>query len=510
MAFFLIEVGWKKMKKDKKIISMNNKEAKKFLLKGSSYCNLELPSYFKFEHILADIIKQVDNRPMQSFYNNNIKPNELENVNYKMINNKDGKYAWRPFEIIHPYLYVEVVEKICEEENWGEIITRFKKFSKLKKIKCCSIPLESKSKRNDKKESILNWWDSFEQETITKSIDFQYMACTDISNCYPSIYTHSIPWALYTKEVAKTKRDNNLIGNLIDLKIRNMQYGQTNGIPQGSILMDFIAELVLGYADELLDSELNRLNVKNYYILRYRDDYRIFTNNTYELEIILKKITEILGNLNFKLNTQKTFITDDIITNSIKKDKMYCFENEIDNRLNIQKKMMIIRSNATKFPNSGTVLKQLTQIYKSNIKKLKSKPNNFQQILAITIDIMYICPRTFPICSAILSKLLIFVSDNERTKYINKIIKKFDLLPNTDYLNIWLQRITILFKRDKPYESTLLCKKIYNNQNIWNSSWITSININENLIIDENQISRLKPIIDVKEVDFLSDYNNYY
>ena len=65
--------------------------------------------------------------------------------------------------------------------------------------------------------------------------------------------------------------------------IQEMSFGQTNGIPQGSILMDFIAEIVLGYADELLSKELVKLKINDYKILRYRDDYRIFTNNNYDL-----------------------------------------------------------------------------------------------------------------------------------------------------------------------------------------------------------------------------------
>jgi hypothetical protein len=59
--------------------------------------------------------------------------------------------------------------------------------------------------------------------------------------------------------------------------MQGMNYGQTNGIPQGSVLMDFIAEMVLGYIDERLSECLDK-NM-NYHIIRYRDDYRIFTNN---------------------------------------------------------------------------------------------------------------------------------------------------------------------------------------------------------------------------------------
>lgn len=35
-----------------------------------------------------------------------------------------------------------------------------------------------------------------------------------------------------------------------------MQHNQTNGIPQGSVLMDFVAEIVLGYVDLRLSKEL--------------------------------------------------------------------------------------------------------------------------------------------------------------------------------------------------------------------------------------------------------------
>lgn len=56
-----------------------------------------------------------------------------------------------------------------------------------------------------------------------------------------------------------------------------------NGIPQGSVLMDFIVEMVLGYADAALICKIKNYNrkeerykIEDYQILRYRDDYRIF------------------------------------------------------------------------------------------------------------------------------------------------------------------------------------------------------------------------------------------
>ena len=40
-----------------------------------------------------------------------------------------------------------------------------------------------------------------------------------------------------------------------------MRYGQTNGIPQGSVLMDFISEMVLGYIDKLLEEKISNIKI---------------------------------------------------------------------------------------------------------------------------------------------------------------------------------------------------------------------------------------------------------
>ena len=98
------------------------------------------------------------------------------------------------------------------------------------------------------------------------------------------------------------KGEIGLLGNVIDTYMQGMQYGQTNGIPQGSVLFDFIAEMVLGYADSQVSEVLASNDITDYKILRYRDDYRIFCNRKDELEKIAFVLQDILANLNFQLN----------------------------------------------------------------------------------------------------------------------------------------------------------------------------------------------------------------
>ena len=86
--------------------------------------------------------------------------------------------------------------------------------------------------------------------------------------------------------------------------------------------MDFIAEIVLGYADAELERKVNNQGIKDYHILRYRDDYRIFTNNSRDGEYILKSLAEVMIELGLKLNPSKTDRSDEVITASIKEDKL--------------------------------------------------------------------------------------------------------------------------------------------------------------------------------------------
>ena len=180
----------------------------------------------------------------------------------------------------------------------------------------------SKTKKGQQASQVANWWNEVEQLSLEQALEYSYLFSTDISDCYGSIYTHTITWALHSKEKAKQfLKDNSLKleGDNIDWLIRQMTNNQTNGIPQGSVLMDLIAEIVLGYADLLLSKNLEDNNIEDYKIIRYRDDYRIFVNNTQTGNKIIKILTEVMIELGFKLNATKTQKTEDIIEGSLKK-----------------------------------------------------------------------------------------------------------------------------------------------------------------------------------------------
>lgn len=503
-----------------RILDLNHSDARQFFLKQESYINFDLPKYFVFENLLQAVSNHIGSQELSTFYSTYTNaqgqtkrhfPAEFEDVNYKFLNNKDGKFAWRPLQLIHPALYVSLVNKITEPANWDLIVNRFAQFQDNPKIRCYSIPLRSDNQQSDKATSVSQWWHEIEQQSLELALKYEYVLHTDISGCYGSIYTHSVPWAIHTKlEAKKNRRDQNLIGNSIDKHLQDMAFGQTNGIPQGSVLMDFIAEMVLGYADLELSERIQKDNIQDYEIIRYRDDYRIFSNNPQTAERITKLLTEVLIELGIRLNAQKTIVSNNVIRNSIKSDKLYWMSARKGAK-GIQEHLLIIHNLSELHPNSGSLSKALLEFY-NRIKDIKETKQNIRVLVSILVDIMYKNPRTYPIASAILSKLLSLIPETDKKNEILDLIsQRFEKIPNTGHIKIWLQRLTIKFDRQKQY-SEKLCEKVNNpTLPIWNSDWLENdlkTLIETTPIIDETVIANIDVVIAKEEVElFKTEYD---
>lgn len=490
----------------KKLLKMQHDKARLFFLKPESYSTIDLPLYYNFDKVIKYIDKKIYGKDYKTFYCPNDRPGNYNDVNYKIYKNKNGKYAWRPLELINPFLYVAMVNLITEKDNWKIIVERFEEFSKNKNIVCCSIPNESSGKESDKKTNIKNWITSVEQETIKLAIDYKYMAITDITNCYSSIYTHTIPWSLYGEDYAKQNRnDKSLLGNKIDSIFQDMNYSQTNGIPQGSVLTDFMAELILGYADYLLGKRLETLDVTEYKIIRFRDDYRIFANDEKIISIILKELTEILLNLNLKLNEKKTKITSDIISNSMKTDKYEYLNVENNTSFPLEKQLLIIKQIGDRFPNSSKQKVMLSNLYNDSLKDLKKSPKNYSQLISILVDIAFNNPDNLNVCIVLINKLSMNLSKNAKIDLIDRVQKKFNEIPNTEFLNIWLQRIIITAKKDYAFEDKICCKVVDPSIKIWNTSWL-NFDIKEDQIIDIKERDSITKEIPLEEADRFNIY----
>jgi hypothetical protein len=130
----------------------------------------------------------------------------------------------------------------------------------------------------------------------------RYILQTDISRFYPSLYTHSIPWALHGKNAAKADRSHRLVGNELDTLVRNAQDRQTIGIPIGPDTSLAIAESVLSSVDDTMSGR----GFTNG--LRYIDDFEFGFQTLAEAEDALSVLQGILNEYELALNPTKTAI----------------------------------------------------------------------------------------------------------------------------------------------------------------------------------------------------------
>lgn len=494
------------------ILELSAEDARRYFMKAECYCNIDLPEYFDFQPLLNELKKkgtEVDEIKVSV-------AKDHDKVNYKFFNSKDGMYTWRPLQLIHPVIYANLVNIITREENWQLIVNRFKKFGKNDKIKCCSIPMANVSGKSVKESTIFNWWTEIEQRSVELAIDYYCFLSTDITDCYGSIYTHAIPWALHNKNVSKENRDNTLLGNIIDERLRSMSYGQTNGIPQGSVLMDFIAEMVLGYADMKLSEKISEYNKQNhnskiekYQILRYRDDYRIFGTTQGTVTKIAYLLTGVLQDLNFNINAKKTFLSTNIVRDTIKPDK-YWWNTMKQYENNLQKQLLIIHSLSLQQPNSGSLEKALHKFHNAINPEKVFKEHTYKVLVSILIDIAYNNPRSYRSVCYCIGKIMLNVPDKrEKLKIYESIENKFKRIPNAGYMQVWIQRMTLKLDDSAEYDEKL-CKLVTgeDNASIWNSKWVKNKKISK--MLENNNVINKEIIANMPEVPLRYKLSNRY
>jgi hypothetical protein len=332
--------------------------------------------------------------------------------------------------------------------------------------------------------------------------------------------------------------------------LRALQHGHNIGIPQGSALFDFVGEIVLGYSDLLLHEALQREKIKDYEIIRYRDDYRVFCNDRDKLERISYILQSVLESLNLRMNSQKTKISDSVVTDSIKPDKLfYIYNTPIFNKKEcdfdgIQKHLLYILMFSRQYPNSGQLRTMLSDLDKRIIKKLEPKKKTFkilrldldsgsemvpeyeekevpgkiyENIRAITAVATQIALENVAVSHyalRVISRVVDSMTDmNEKKDIIDKVYNKLCNQPNSDYNQLWLQNIT--YTQDKknkkfPY-SMRLCKLVMGDEEepLWNNDWLAPEIAKElpcGSIINKETLEKVTPVIVFREVRAYNDY----
>lgn len=498
----------------KKVHELTSKAALSYFLRHDSYTTLELPSYIDFSTLLKNINSAIDNNEIS--YSPDAKSLMGKEINYEVLVSKDGLYSWRRITLINPLYYVYFCRQITTPKNWKKIKEKFKSFELNKPFLCSSIPIR-KNNTSNIAASVMSWWEDFEQKSLSLALEYEFMFSTDISNFYPSIYTHSFEWVFIPKAEAKKKAGDDNPGRLIDSHIQMMMSNQTNGIPLGSTLMDTFAELILGQIDLRLREETDALNIVNYKVVRYRDDYRIFSNSKDDLDRISKCLVGVLGEFGLDLNSKKTELHEDIVLHSLKTAKKDYIREERQSSL--QKMLYVIYLFSLKHPNSKTTVRYLNDFLKRIFKrkKIANSGHQLEAMLGIISSIMAKNPTAYPVGTAIFSKLLSFLyADDTSPKFtkLEQLHGKLGKQPNTEMLDIWFQRIQGKINLDwnGSYKSALCVrvndelqkKKTFSIDGLWDVDWIPGGATNKN----KNKILSLLKKTKIVNADAFEEMDN--
>ena len=133
-------------------------------------------------------------------------------------------------------------------------------------------------------------------------IGARFQAHADISNCFGSIYTHSLTWAIAGKANAKIKR-NGFWYNDLDALLMNTNNGETHGILIGAHAYNLVSEIVLVVIDY-------HLVKRGYKFIRHIDDYTCLTESYETAENFLADLSNQLRKYGLILNGKKVSIKD--------------------------------------------------------------------------------------------------------------------------------------------------------------------------------------------------------
>lgn len=523
------------------VLSLKADEALLFFMDSGRFCGFELPEYFNFNVLLRHIQEVIAD---ENFSDCCIAdPAEQAGVNLEILLNKDGKYGVRPLTIVNPYLYYFLCREVCQENNWFSILNCFKAFT-VPHVTSCAIPVIPKEKEAFHKSTIiLNWWNSMEQRSLELSLEYRYMFVSDITNCYGSINPESIDWALSMKGTSHANDGNHNLARNIILYIKSMQQGRNIGIPQGSGIFDFVGEIILGYADLLLHESIEQREKEigreftSYEVLRYRDDYRIFSNDKDELEQLSYVLQQVLEKLNFRMNTQKTRVSDNIVIDSIKSDKLgYIYNTPIFNKKGcdfdgIQKYLLYLLMFAREYPNAGQLKNMLSDLDNRIAKRLKPRKKNLiaidaesgeihdeeesiqphiqenkRAIIAVATQLAVENVSIVNYVLRIISRILNDIDNMQvRNEIITLVYERLSRQPNSAYTQVWLQNITYtsdVMSKVCPY-TLPLCKLVMNEAiDLWNNTWLKPEFVNNlpiNSIVDRDTLNKNNSIITFRE-----------
>jgi hypothetical protein len=202
----------------------------------------------------------------------------------------------RVLSLIHPLAYSRIYSRL--KENRQEIL-------ELMKDENSAITAEQ---HNDGRMFIMNYEDHETKTKNTLEISFGagFRAHADVANCFGSIYTHSLEWAIQGYEEAKERLrergGEKHWSTALDVALRNAKRNETSGLPVGPSSSSIAVEIILAAVDRELAGK--------YRFVRYIDDYTAYCQTHIQAQEFVRALSNALSRYRLTLNLSKTKITE--------------------------------------------------------------------------------------------------------------------------------------------------------------------------------------------------------
>ena len=272
--------------------------------------------YFPENYVLPPCFSVVARPPKPQLYykvrkkGKEFKVGRTECVN---VHFPKSEFTDRTFGIIHPHIHNDITYHIAR--NWLRIVDAMIPSDSQVTSYSFPVPIDSRAPgrlgylRSGR--MIYEFISMTDDDIASVAYKYSHLVRADIKNFYPSIYTHSIAWALHGKAfIRKPANLHNFchLGNRLDRLLQNANDGCTNGIPIGPVVSDIIAEIISSAVDRAL-TKLLKSQAIECEAVRFKDDYRVLVKSENDAKAVIKALQAALKEYNLELSDEKTKIS---------------------------------------------------------------------------------------------------------------------------------------------------------------------------------------------------------
>jgi hypothetical protein len=189
--------------------------------------------------------------------------------------------------------------------------------------------------------NIYKFYEDYRYQRAEKK--FSKLIKFDIQNCFDSIYTHSMAWAVSGgKSIYKEHfqgSDDLTFGYRWDKIMQHIAYNETNGVVIGPEFSRIFAETILQHVDVIVESALLQQGIKwnvDYVCYRYVDDFFFFYNDDKIREKSMLLFTNALKGYRLSVSSEKTQLIERPFVTNITRAKI-CIDQLINEALSFCK-----------------------------------------------------------------------------------------------------------------------------------------------------------------------------